>query len=126
MTGRRKFMREEVVTNAVLTTDDSMELSEDWASWVKGELKEEDEVFAHSMERVNEKEEVVPELKEKCTWDTHQRNCPKCKKAIGMMRPHHKNKSNSQNVLSCDLSGPHPAAIGPKYTYLLVAVFHTR
>ena len=28
-------------------------------------------------------------------------------------------------MLSCDLSGPHPAAIGTKYMYLLVAVFRT-
>ena len=118
-------MTKKVVTNTVLTTDDNMGLSEDWALWVKSELKEEDEVFAQSMERMNEKEEVVPELKEKCTRDVHQRNCPKCEKANGMMKAHHRNKSSSQNVLSCDLSGPHPAAIGTKYTYLFVAVFHT-
>eukprot|EP00975_Prorocentrum_lima_P011620 2473949-Prorocentrum_lima.AAC.1 len=36
-----------------------------------------------------------------------------------------RDRSDSQNVLSADLSGPHPKAVGTVYTYLFVAVFHT-
>eukprot|EP00975_Prorocentrum_lima_P018244 3844604-Prorocentrum_lima.AAC.1 len=41
------------------------------------------------------------------------------------MRAHTHGKSNPQRVLSADLSGPHPKAVGIAYTYLFVAVFHT-
>eukprot|EP00975_Prorocentrum_lima_P012896 2735718-Prorocentrum_lima.AAC.1 len=41
------------------------------------------------------------------------------------MRVHKHGKISSQSVLSADLSGPHPKAVGTAYTYLLVAVFHT-
>eukprot|EP00975_Prorocentrum_lima_P069118 12924352-Prorocentrum_lima.AAC.1 len=40
------------------------------------------------------------------------------------MRVHKPGKSNSPSVLSADLSGPHPKAVGIGYTYLFVAVFH--
>eukprot|EP00975_Prorocentrum_lima_P033578 7046973-Prorocentrum_lima.AAC.1 len=41
------------------------------------------------------------------------------------MRVHKRGKSTSQTVLSADLSGPHPKAVGTTCTYLFVAVFHT-
>eukprot|EP00975_Prorocentrum_lima_P063980 12894790-Prorocentrum_lima.AAC.1 len=40
------------------------------------------------------------------------------------MRIHKHGKSNSTCVLSANLSGPHPVAIGTKYVYLCVAVFN--
>eukprot|EP00975_Prorocentrum_lima_P067462 12915064-Prorocentrum_lima.AAC.1 len=40
------------------------------------------------------------------------------------MRIHKHGKSNLSTVLSADLSGPHPVAVGTRYTYLFVAVFH--
>eukprot|EP00975_Prorocentrum_lima_P024500 5150935-Prorocentrum_lima.AAC.1 len=65
---------------------------------------------------VGEEEEtgegVVTALREKCTGDLHSRGCEKCKKALGHMRVHQHGKSNSQSVLSADLSGPHPKAVG--------------
>ena len=39
------------------------------------------------------------------------------------MRKHEKGKSVSQNVLSVDLSGPHPETTGTTFRYMLVAVF---
>ena len=42
-----------------------------------------------------------------------------------MRRQHEKGKSESTNVLSADLSGPHPEAVGTKFKYMLVAVFNT-
>eukprot|EP00975_Prorocentrum_lima_P042270 8882381-Prorocentrum_lima.AAC.1 len=62
-------------------------------------------------------------MKERCRGDLHQRGCDKCKRAMGHMRVHKHGTSNSPNVLSADLSGPHPVAIGTRYAYLLVAVF---
>eukprot|EP00975_Prorocentrum_lima_P009628 2051814-Prorocentrum_lima.AAC.1 len=43
---------------------------------------------------------------------------------MGQMRVHTNGKSNSSRVLSADLSGPRPMAIGTGYTYLFIAVFH--
>eukprot|EP00975_Prorocentrum_lima_P050228 10520371-Prorocentrum_lima.AAC.1 len=40
------------------------------------------------------------------------------------MRVHKHGKSNLSNVLSADLGGPHPVAMGTRYAYLFVAVFH--
>eukprot|EP00975_Prorocentrum_lima_P010626 2257713-Prorocentrum_lima.AAC.1 len=44
---------------------------------------------------------------------------------MGHMRVHKHGKSSSPSVLSADLSGPHPKAVGTGYTSLFVAVFHT-
>eukprot|EP00975_Prorocentrum_lima_P052320 10961833-Prorocentrum_lima.AAC.1 len=43
---------------------------------------------------------------------------------MGQMRIHKHGKSNSTSVWSADLSGPHPVAVGTRYAYLFVAVFH--
>ena len=43
---------------------------------------------------------------------------------MGLRRPHKHGQSESQNVLSADLSGPHPEAVGTKFKYMLVAVFN--
>eukprot|EP00975_Prorocentrum_lima_P022468 4726442-Prorocentrum_lima.AAC.1 len=43
---------------------------------------------------------------------------------MGHMRVHKHGNRNSSSVLSADLSGPRPVAIGTMYTYLFVAVFH--
>eukprot|EP00975_Prorocentrum_lima_P052231 10940968-Prorocentrum_lima.AAC.1 len=40
------------------------------------------------------------------------------------MRIHRHGESNSTSVLSADLSGPHPVAVGTKYAYLFVETFH--
>eukprot|EP00975_Prorocentrum_lima_P018338 3863101-Prorocentrum_lima.AAC.1 len=60
-------------------------------------------------------------MKEKCRGDLHTRGCEKCKKALGQMRVHKHGNNNSQSVLSADLGGPHPKAVGTGYTYLFVA-----
>ena len=56
--------------------------------------------------------------------DGHDKECEKCRQALGMRRPHRRGQSTSENVLSADLSGPHPEAIGTKVQYMLVAVFN--
>eukprot|EP00975_Prorocentrum_lima_P066760 12911046-Prorocentrum_lima.AAC.1 len=55
-----------------------------------------------------ESEGLVEAMKERCKGDLHQRGCMKCKKALRNMRMHKHGKINSTNVLSADLSGPHP------------------
>ncbi len=127
LTGRKQHEKEEVKVNNILTTvtEDMATLHEGWSTWVEGDVREEDEVFLGTMSCTDGKDVVSPALKERCQWDIHQRGCPKCRKAIGMMRPHRKERSTSRNVLSCDLSGPHPEAIGTKYKYLMVAVLNT-
>ncbi len=125
--GRKEYEKPEVTVNHALTslTEDVVNLHEGWSTWVEGDVREEDEVFLGTMGCTDGKDTVSTTLKEKCQWDIHQRGCPKCRKAIGMMRPHHKGKRTSKNVLSCDLSGPHPESVGTKYKYLMVAVFNT-
>eukprot|EP00975_Prorocentrum_lima_P055563 11650260-Prorocentrum_lima.AAC.1 len=60
-----------------------------------------------------ESEGLVEAMKGRCKGDLHQRRgCMKCKKALGNMRIHKHGKGNSTSVLSADLSGPHPVAIG--------------
>eukprot|EP00975_Prorocentrum_lima_P065771 12905383-Prorocentrum_lima.AAC.1 len=75
-------------------------------------------------EEEEREEGVVTALKEKCKGALHSRVCEKCKKALGSMRVHEHGKSNSQSVLSADLSRPRPEALGIADTYLFVAVFH--
>ena len=58
------------------------------------------------------------------TGDEYDRECERCRDALGMRRQHEKGKSESTNVLSADLSGPHPEAVGTKFKYMLVAVFN--
>ena len=41
-----------------------------------------------------------------------------------MRRRHDKGKLESTHVLSADLNGPHPEAVGSAFRYLLVAVFN--
>ena len=48
------------------------------------------------------------------------------KMARGLCRKHRRGAgAASTHVLSVDLTGPHPMAIGTKYTYALVAVYYT-
>ena len=56
--------------------------------------------------------------------DSHDKECERCRQALGMRRPHRHGQSTSENVLSADLSGPHPEAIGTQFRYMLVAVFN--
>ena len=56
--------------------------------------------------------------------DEYDRECEKCRQALGMRRLHRHGKSESRNVLSVDLSGPHPEAVGTRFKYMLVAVFN--
>eukprot|EP00974_Lingulodinium_polyedra_P066164 6401459-Lingulodinium_polyedra.AAC.1 len=39
--------------------------------------------------------------------DEYTKNCEKCRPALGLQRPHRHGQSESKNVLSADLSGPH-------------------
>ena len=46
--------------------------------------------------------------------------------ARGLCRKHRRGAgAASTHVMSVDLTGPHPMAIGTKYTYALVAVYYT-
>ena len=56
--------------------------------------------------------------------EEYDRECERCREALGMRRRHEKGKSESTNVLSADLSGPHPEAVGTTFKYMLVAVFN--
>ena len=56
--------------------------------------------------------------------DEYDRECEKCRQALGMRRLHRHGKSESRNVLSVDLSGPHPEAVGTRFKCMLVAVFN--
>ena len=56
--------------------------------------------------------------------EEYERECERCREALGMRRRHEKGKSESTNVLSADLSGPHPEAVGTTFKYMLVAVFN--
>ena len=67
---------------------------------------------------------AIESLKTKCKIDMHTRTCKKCRKAMGHMRTHTHGKSEPNNVLSADLSGPHPEAVGTKFAYMCVAVFN--
>ena len=42
---------------------------------------------------------------------------------MGVKRVHKHGTSESTNVMSADLSGPHPEAVGAKFKYMMVAVF---
>ena len=55
--------------------------------------------------------------------EEYDRECERCREALGMRRRHERGKSESTNVLSADLSGPHPEAVGTTLKYMLVAVF---
>ena len=60
-----------------------------------------------------------------CMGDTHDPDCGNFKLARGDRRPHRKGAISAKWAMSADLSGPHPAAIGTKFTYLMVAVVTT-
>ena len=55
--------------------------------------------------------------------DEHDRGCDRVREALGMRRRHMKGVSESTHVMSADLSGPHPEAVGTHFTYMVVAVF---
>ena len=54
--------------------------------------------------------------------EEYDRECERCREALGMRRRHAPGKSVCTNVLSADLSGPHPEAVGTTFKYMLVAV----
>ena len=56
--------------------------------------------------------------------EEYDRECERCREALGMRRQHEKGKSESTNVLSADLSGPHPESVGTQFKYMQVAVFN--
>ena len=56
--------------------------------------------------------------------EEYDRECARCREAIGMRRRHEHGKWEPINVLSADLSEPHPEAAGTKFRYMLVAVFN--
>ena len=43
---------------------------------------------------------------------------------MGLRNRHEHGAAKASKVLSADLSGPHPKAIGTQFTYMLVDVFH--
>ena len=55
--------------------------------------------------------------------DEYKKECDRCRKAICLRRKHENGKSVSRNVLSVDLSGPHPETTGTSFRYMMVAVF---
>ena len=122
-------VREVVEVKMIHTNEDSdpTHATEEWKSWVAEKIQEEDEVLIQSMTLDSTEVEipdVLESLRDKCKIDMHTRTCEKCRKALGQMRVHAHAKSESRNVLSADLSGPHPEAIGTKFKYLFVAVFN--
>ena len=60
-----------------------------------------------------------------CMGDAYDPECGNCKLARGDRRPHRMGAMSAKWAMSADLSGPHPAAIGTKFTYLMVAVVTT-
>ena len=56
--------------------------------------------------------------------EEYDRECERCREALGMRRRHEKGESDSTNVLSAYLSGPHPEAVGTTLNHMLVAVFN--
>ena len=67
-----------------------------------------------------------PKLTCQYAWhhgDEYQKECARCREALGLRRKHEKGKAGAQNVLSVDLSGPHPETTGTSFRYMLVAVF---
>eukprot|EP00975_Prorocentrum_lima_P003671 800909-Prorocentrum_lima.AAC.1 len=65
-----------------------------------------------SLGGVDEEDGLVEAMQEKCWGDLHARGCEQCKNALGHMRVHTHGKNNTHSVLSADLSGPHPNAVG--------------
>ena len=56
--------------------------------------------------------------------DSYIKECGRCRKALGLRRPHRHGTSEPCNVLSVDLSGPFVQAEGTNFIYFLVGVFH--
>ena len=55
----------------------------------------------------------------------YDKDCGQCREAMGPRRQHRKGafrEGGNVWVMSADLSGPHPVAMGTKFVYLLVAV----
>ena len=100
-----------------------------WASWFMktqrmGVLQELSQAMfiglGHCLEDADSCKVIVPPH----TGDKHDKECKRCRQALGMRRPHYHCQSTSETVLSADLSGPHPEAIGTTFRYMLVAVFN--
>ena len=79
-----------------------------WQGWLKGPMHD-DGLWVNAM----------------CAGDKYDPEYGDCKRAIGDRRLHRKGAMNSKWAMSADLSGPHPVAVGTKYSYLLVAVVTT-
>ena len=120
-------------------TDDCEVFPEEWDNWLKDKVVEADTVTQEvpKDESCNGSEPVFVNLGQ-CgeavepgkilvpphSGDGHDKECERCRQALGMRRPHRHGQSTSENVLSADLSGPHPEAIGTQCRYMLVAVFN--
>ena len=64
-------------------------------------------------------------MKNVCQWEIVVKQTPWMKMARGICRKHRRGAgAASTHVLSVDLTGPHPAAIGTKFIYALVAVYY--
>ena len=70
--------------------------------------------------------QTITEMHNFCQWEIAVHQTPWMKMARGLCRQHRRGAgAASTHVLSVDLTGPHPMAIGTKYTYALVAVYYT-
>ena len=132
---------------ATQTEGPSLE-SEEWHDWVQNTIVEDDALFCSAAATSGEEQgrrsawlhgnassawnhggsdpvlDPEPAALKPHAGDEYQRSCAKCREALGLRRPHKHGKSESTNVLSADLSGPHPEAVGTKFQYMLVAVFN--
>ena len=52
--------------------------------------------------------------------EDHDRECERCREALGMRRRHEKGKPASTNSMSADVRGPRPEAVGSTFKYMLV------
>ena len=67
----------------------------------------------------------IAEMTNFCQWEVAVQLTPWAKMARGLCRNHRRGAgANATHVLSVDLTGPHPAAMGTKYKYALVAVYY--
>ena len=118
-------------------TDIEVSLDPEWDKWIQTVIYEDDELMLNASDPQGQRDEGVqrgvpgsPEIPmpegrgAARNGDTYSKECARCREALGLKRPHPHGKSTSQNVLSADLSGPHPEAVGTKFKYMLVAVFN--
>ena len=67
----------------------------------------------------------IAEMTNFCQWEVAVQLTPWAKMARGLCRNHRRGAgANATHVLSVDLTGPHPMAMGTRYIYALVAVYY--